>query len=320
MLSTFRSIALSVMQKYAEFSLEAAPSKPYPFDVEVLPTRDDLVDMWLPLERERTAPLRSGTDTMARTCKLHGDTVFLKCIDLTTSSTANKTDFVAKLKEMKALRHKNIVEVHGVSLVVYSTTLCAAMEFMVQGSVLNVIYNKKTELSTKQMWAMCLDIAEGLAYLHTDAKRAHGSLCTMHVLVNAAGICKLNVQAIVKAHVSVDAYGVMEMAYRAPETLHGHLALDLTARQAADMYALGVVFLQIFSRSQPYAQIYAEHGYVRGDLRIAEAKATGGLAPFATPTTWPADVASVLTRCLATEASARPSITEVVGIVSAQFA
>ncbi|KDO34472.1 serine/threonine protein kinase [Saprolegnia parasitica CBS 223.65] len=308
MLATFRSIALSVMQKYAEFGVEAAPPKPYPFDVAVLPTRDDLVDMWLPLERERTAPLRSGTDTMARTCKLHGDTVFLKCIDLTTSSTANKTDFVAKLKEMKALRHKNIVEVQGVSLVVYSTTLCAAMEFMAQGSVLNVIYNKKTELSAKQMWAMCLDIAEGLAYLHKDAKRAHGSLCTMHVLVNAAGTCKLNVQAIVKAPASVDAYGVMEMAYRAPETLDGHHALDLAARQAADI------------RSQPYAQVYAEHGYVRGDLLIAQAKVTGALAPFSTPATWPTDAASVITRCLATEASVRPSITEAVAVVSAQVA
>ncbi|OQR85429.1 hypothetical protein ACHHYP_11836 [Achlya hypogyna] len=318
MISTFRAVVTSLMQSYAGTD---AVSKPYPFDPEVLSKRDDLEPYWLPLEQERSAPLKTGQDTMTRTCKVRGEQAFLKCLDLTTSSNAAKADFVACFKEMMALQDDHIVKVLGISLITYSTTLCVAMEFMAQGSILNVVLNPKIELKLAQQWQMCLDTAKGLAYLHR-AGRAHGSLCSTHVLVNAAGVCKLNVQAIVKPSSSTTAYGVMDLAFHAPETIRRAATKNLDASMAVDIYALAVIFQQIFARTHAFKSIYEEHGFVKGDLCIARAMEAPGstLAPFDMPVSWPQNMRELVQRCLSHDPVARPVIADIVQALEAHLA
>ncbi|OQS02241.1 hypothetical protein THRCLA_05366, partial [Thraustotheca clavata] len=250
-----------VMNKYNEFN-QPPPPKLSPFDPSVLPTRPDLVDIWLPLSTDMSR--RSTKDLKGQTCQYMGKTLFLKSIDLTKSFTAQKELFVTLAKEMMEFDHPNVVAAKGLGLVGYNTKLCVAMEYMDQGSLLNVISNKDKQLTEKQMWQMCLDISLGLQYLH-KLGHTHGNLSTKHVLINSDGQCKLNVQAIVQPKEEITRYGAMLVPFCAPETLKNH-----TTSLAADIYSLAIVFGQIFTRKTPYYELYNELGYVEGDLRITQ--------------------------------------------------
>ncbi|KAF8600116.1 kinase-like protein [Ceratobasidium sp. AG-I] len=104
-------------------------------------------------------------------------------------------------------------------------------------------------------WALCLQIAEGLAYIH-GIGMVHGDLKSMNILVSANGVVKLSDfgNSVLSEHsigfTASDGAGTCR--WTAPE-LHMEDGESPGVRSMeADVYALGMTILEVITRKLPY--------------------------------------------------------------------
>ncbi|EOA40634.1 hypothetical protein CARUB_v100108951mg, partial [Capsella rubella] len=169
---------------------------------------------------------------------------------LSVGSRHGKGQFVAEIVTISTVLHRNLVKLYGCCyegdhrLLVY--------EYLPNGSLDHALFGhggKKTlHLDWSTRFEICLGVARGLAYLHTEA-----SVCIVHRDVKASNIL-LDSKLVPKVsdfglarlyddkqtHISTRVAGTI--GYLAPEyAMRGHLT------EKTDVYAFGVVALELTS-------------------------------------------------------------------------
>ncbi|XP_023645934.1 probable LRR receptor-like serine/threonine-protein kinase At1g56140 isoform X2 [Capsella rubella] len=169
---------------------------------------------------------------------------------LSVGSRHGKRQFVAEIVTISTVLHRNLVKLYGCCyegdhrLLVY--------EYLPNGSLDHALFGHGGEKTLHLDWStrfeICLGVARGLAYLHTEA-----SVCIVHRDVKASNIL-LDSNLLPKVsdfglarlyddkqtHISTKVAGTI--GYLAPEyAMRGHLT------EKTDVYAFGVVALELTS-------------------------------------------------------------------------
>ncbi|XP_047333869.1 probable L-type lectin-domain containing receptor kinase S.7 [Impatiens glandulifera] len=165
-----------------------------------------------------------------------------------------KTEFMAELKIIACLRHKNLVQLQG--WCVEKGELLLVYEFMPNGSLDRVLYQECEEGINPLDWAQRYNIAIGLAsvlaYLHQECEQQviHRDIKTSNVMLDANfnprlgdfGLARLMDHD--KSPVSTLTAGTM--GYLAPEYLQYGKATEMT-----DVFSYGVVMLELACGRRP---------------------------------------------------------------------
>ncbi|KAF4315233.1 hypothetical protein BBO99_00008246 [Phytophthora kernoviae] len=212
------------------------------------------------------------------------------------------------------LKHDNIVYFWGSSWNDRDEVVLVA-EHMSKGSLRAVLADQQTDLSWPQRIQMGKDISSGLSFLRsTQGVKLSRNLTAKSVLVNEQITCKLDIfdyaSSLRTDLVPVRSFGNGDIATRAPELLKGS---EITA--AAEVYALGVIFCEISSRSKVFEHVSEERGPTLADIFIATEVAAQRLKPSPAEDT-PAEFRQLTLQCLAYEPSDRPNISDILKALS----
>ncbi|OQR84525.1 hypothetical protein ACHHYP_13279 [Achlya hypogyna] len=240
-----------------------------------------------------------------------GAKLLLKGLEFRSASSVAKQGFVAGLQQVVGLHHDRLVRVLGASVVNHDATLVIAAEFAEKGSLGSILMDTKLLLTREDQLRLCRETAAGLAYVHAQ-KQIFGVLSSRKVLLDAAMGIKLNTLALMKPIYSdvrspPKSFGSFAVATTAPELL----AYDPTPTTASDIYSLGIVLGEVFTRRPPFEALYRERGYVAGDVELVRLLQKGHRLPFpfdekALLAGSSADFVSLVKSCLQTDPSKRP--------------
>ncbi|KUF85700.1 ADP-ribosylation factor GTPase-activating protein [Phytophthora nicotianae] len=212
------------------------------------------------------------------------------------------------------LRHDNIVTFLGSSWTDREEVLIV-VEHMSKGSLRSVLADNKVELTWPQRLQMCKDICSGLDFIRSiQGSMLSRNLTARSVLLDAQLTCKLDIfdyaSSLRTDLVPVRSFGHGDIASRAPELLKGE---EITA--AAEVYALGVIFCEISSRSKLFEHVSEERGHTMADILIATEVVAQRLKPSLAEDS-PAAFRELTLRCLSYMPSERPKIGEILSMIS----
>jgi serine/threonine protein kinase len=209
----------------------------------------------------------------------------------------HKDSFIREASLLKALRHKNVVQVLGASLDGPQGTALLVTELMELGDLWRALSAKDSTGDRIFSWynrgAQCMmDVANGLHYLHTK-RVVHFDLKSANILLSKAGTAKLAdigmARVLNKSYLSVIS-GLGTFAWSAPEVLAGKRCTE-----KADIYSWGVVLWEICTGEAP----------ARGDMRSLQA-----------PDDCPQQIVDLYEQCIAENPDDRPSATQVLEILN----
>ncbi|KDO18907.1 serine/threonine protein kinase [Saprolegnia parasitica CBS 223.65] len=296
----------------ATTSTSTVVAEPKPRHTESLLTqlsqRDDLKPLWMDIETLKTSAIKGGHNLFS--CNVRGQKVALKGMDYPTASVESRADFIRSIHDVCKVQSLSITSISGVCLMNFQTRLCAVSEFMEKGALSAALLDATLVLSNDQKRAMALSLATGLAYLHESHQIVFGHLTSEKALVNAHLECKLNVFELMKREYldtrpCNTTFGAFEVPYQAPEL---RALSPPTTTMATDVYALGVLVAEIFTRDRPCKALYAEKGLVAGDLYLYAHVETPAFDLAALPSS----VAEIVRQCWHTNPAKRPRSSAVV--------
>ncbi|CAI5726636.1 unnamed protein product [Peronospora destructor] len=224
------------------------------------------------------------------------------------------------IKELNAVRmsyvpfrHDNIVRFLGSSWTDREEVLIV-VEHMSMGSLRSVLADEKIDLSWPKRLQMSKDICSGLNFVRSiQGIKLSRNLTANSVLLDAQFICKLDIfdyaSSLRTELVPARSFGNGDIASRAPELLKGD---KITA--AAEVYALGVIFCEISSRSKLFQCVSEESGPTMADIFIATEVIARRLEPLPAGDA-PADFQELALRCLRYEPSERPKLSEIFSMI-----
>uniref|UniRef100_A0A7E4V748 Guanylate cyclase n=1 Tax=Panagrellus redivivus TaxID=6233 RepID=A0A7E4V748_PANRE len=187
------------------------------------------------------------------------------------------------LSQMKAAIHDNINPFLGISFN-EKEDLLVLWKFCSRGTVQDIIYNKNMTLDEKFHGAFVRDITLGLEYLHLSQIGYHGSLSPWACVIDRNWSVRLTDFGIYNALERWEKEGAISIEnvqgdddksqasqrtsalYQPPEQLKNResnrsrrmdqkwVAQSQARRQAADIYAFGMVMYEILYRSLPYPE------------------------------------------------------------------
>ncbi|XP_042473791.1 receptor-like protein kinase isoform X1 [Zingiber officinale] len=228
---------------------------------------------------------------------------------------------IREIQTLGKIRHRNLVKLEkfwfecGYGLILY--------EYMAKGSLHDVLHEIKPTpvLEWKVRYKIALGIAQGLDYLHNDCSPAiiHHDIKPKNILLDANmephisdfGIAKLDQDSTQSATI------MGTLGYIAPET-----AYTTRRSKELDVYSYGVVLLELITRKMAIDPSFSENmdivGWVTSSLDGSgkiEAVMDEDLTNEVTGSSEIKEVNKVLSltmRCVAREASRRPSMRNVV--------
>jgi predicted Ser/Thr protein kinase len=174
--------------------------------------------------------------------------VAIKQLKLAEPSQEATDEFQREVKVMVQLNHPHIIHLYGVCT--DQIPPCMVMEYMPRGSLYHVL-GSKLPLDAKQRQQIALDIARGLAFLHSK-NILHRDLKSLNVLLDKdfhAKLCDFGLSKIKLESSSTSSrhQKVGTTRWMAPEIFDEQ---PYTAK--ADIYSYGVTLWEISSRRIPF--------------------------------------------------------------------
>jgi len=220
-------------------------------------------------------------------------------------------EIVGEAGIMACLRHPKILHLYGCSLTMQAIWIVS--ELCSRGSLRMVLNDTPTELTLLMKLSLCLDVADGMFYLHSRSPPViHRDLKSHNIFITeqAGGrlVAKIgdwgSARAVALTGAKSMTQGVGTACWLAPEVItNAHSSKD------SDVYAFGIVLWEIFTRAEVHdglsaAQIIAKvaHEHLRPNV------------PRDCP--W----AGIMTECWHQEPSSRPSFHKILQVLSKLYA
>ncbi|KAL6002144.1 hypothetical protein ACLOJK_037592 [Asimina triloba] len=191
---------------------------------------------------------------------------------LTQSSLLQVKDFWREAQILSKLHHPNVVAFYGVVPDGDGGTLGTVTEFMVNGSLKEVLSKKDKPLDRRKRLIIAMDAAFGMEYLHSK-DIVHFDLKCENLLVNMRDphrpICKVGDFGLsrIKRNTLVSGGVRGTLPWMAPELLDGS---SNRVSEKVDVFSFGIALWEILTGEEPYANMHCGEvigGIVNNNLR-----------------------------------------------------
>nr|GEV42069.1 serine/threonine-protein kinase STE20-like [Tanacetum cinerariifolium] len=259
---------------------------------------------------EELRELGSSTFSTVYHGKWRGTDVAIKRINkssfLSQSSEEEKLtiEFCREADIYSKLHHPNVLAFYGVVQDGPAGTLATVTEFVVDGSLRNVLLRKDRHLDHRKRLKVAMDVAFGMEYLHSK-NIVHFDLRCDNLLVNMTSsshpICKVSDfrQSKIKRNTLISGGGRGTLPWMAPELMDGG---SNKVSEKVDVYSFGIVLWEILTCEEPYADMH--YGAIIGGIVNNTLRPT---IPSDSDPEW----RRLMEICWATDPAVRPSFTEI---------
>ncbi|KAG4958011.1 hypothetical protein JHK85_044391 [Glycine max] len=205
---------------------------------------------------------------------------------------------------LSKLHHPNVVAFYGVVQDGPGATLATVAEYMVDGSLRNVLLRKDRYLDRRKRLIIAMDAAFGMEYLHSK-NIVHFDLKCDNLLVNLKDpmrpICKVGDFGLSKIKRNTLVSGGVRgtLPWMAPELLNGS---SNKVSEKVDVFSFGIVLWEILTGDEPYANMH--YGAIIGGI------VNNTLRPTI-PSYCDLDWKTLMEQCWAPNPAVRPSFTEI---------
>ncbi|XP_051581151.1 mitogen-activated protein kinase kinase kinase 7-like isoform X1 [Myxocyprinus asiaticus] len=232
--------------------------------------------------------------------KWKGRDVAIKTIE----SESERNAFIVELRQLSRVNHPNIVKLYGSC----SNPVCLVMEYAEGGSLYNVLHGAEPlpHYTASHAMSWCLQCSQGVSYLHGMKPKAliHRDLKPPNLLLVAGGtvlkICDFGTACDIQTHMT-NTKG--SAAWMAPEVFEGS-----NYSEKCDVFSWGIILWEVITRRKPFDEIGGPA------FRIMWAVHRGTRPPLIK--NLPKPIESLMTRCWSKDPSQRPSMEEIVKIMT----
>lgn len=215
-----------------------------------------------------------------------------------------RDDFWNEAIKLAELHHPNVVAFYGVVLDGPGGSFATVTEYMVNGSLRNVLQKTERGLDKRKRLLIAMDVAFGMEYLH-GKNIVHFDLKSDNLLVNLRDphrpICKVGDLGLSKVKCQTLISGGVRgtLPWMAPELLNGSSSL---VSEKVDVFSFGIVMWELLTGEEPYADLH--YGAIIGGIVSNTLRPP---IPQSCDTEW----RWLMERCWSSEPSDRPSFTEI---------
>ncbi|GLJ43287.1 hypothetical protein SUGI_0898880 [Cryptomeria japonica] len=166
-------------------------------------------------------------------------------------------DFWKEASILGQLHHPNVISFYGVVRDGPGATLATVTEYMVNGSLKQVLRKKDRTIDRRKRLILAMDAAFGMEYLH-EKNIVHFDLKCENLLVNMRDphrpVCKIGDMGLSKVkHQTLVSGGVRgTLPWMAPELLSGRSGVS----DKIDVYSFGIVMWELLTGDEPYANMH----------------------------------------------------------------
>ncbi|XP_028295211.1 mitogen-activated protein kinase kinase kinase 7 isoform X2 [Gouania willdenowi] len=232
--------------------------------------------------------------------KWKGKDVAIKTIE----SESERKAFSVELRQLSRVNHPNIVKLYGSC----NCPVCLVMEYAEGGSLYNVLHGAEPlpYYTASHAMSWCLQCSQGVAYLHGMKPKAliHRDLKPPNLLLVAGGtvlkICDFGTACDIQTHMTNNKGSA---AWMAPEVFEGS-----NYSEKCDVFSWGIILWEVITRRKPFDEIGGPA------FRIMWAVHNGTRPPLIK--NLPKPIESLMTRCWSKDPSQRPSMEEIVKIMT----
>ncbi|XP_029318632.1 mitogen-activated protein kinase kinase kinase 7 isoform X1 [Cottoperca gobio] len=232
--------------------------------------------------------------------KWKGNDVAIKTIE----SESERKAFIVELRQLSRVNHPNIVKLYGSC----NNPVCLVMEYAEGGSLYNVLHGAEPlpYYTASHAMSWCFQCSQGVAYLHGMKPKAliHRDLKPPNLLLVAGGtvlkICDFGTACDIQTHMTNNKGSA---AWMAPEVFEGS-----NYSEKCDVFSWGIILWEVITRRKPFDEIGGPA------FRIMWAVHNGTRPPLIK--NLPKPIESLMTRCWSKDPSQRPSMEEIVKIMT----
>jgi hypothetical protein len=162
-------------------------------------------------------------------------------------------DLTREIESFRHLRHKRLVSFIGACLEV--PNLCLVTEYMPGGSLHHLLHVRKLRLPLHHCSNMCLQLADGVLYLHSqNPVVVHRDLKSLNVVLDMnlnLKLCDFGLtESMDRTHITKKNNGGSPR-YMAPELFDNKSKIT----EKVDIWSMGCIFTEIFGGPLPYEGI-----------------------------------------------------------------
>jgi serine/threonine protein kinase len=205
-------------------------------------------------ELEFVESLGSGEFGQVFRGRFRGEEVAIKRLfwDATMSELVMQ-DLSKEIESFRHLNHKRLVRFIGACLELPNP--CLITEYMPGGSLHHLLHVRRLRLPTLHATNMCLQLADGVMYLHSQTPTVvHRDLKSLNVVLDLSlniKICDFGLtESMERTHMTKKNKGGSPR-YMAPELFDSKTKIT----EKIDMWAMGCIVVEIFGGPLPYEEI-----------------------------------------------------------------
>ncbi|XP_043466967.1 mitogen-activated protein kinase kinase kinase 7-like [Leptopilina heterotoma] len=252
-------------------------------------------------EIERQEIVGKGSFGVVWKGKWRGQYVAVKLIN----SEGEKKAFSIEVRQLSRVAHPNIVKLYGACT---KNPVCLVMEYAEGGSLYNVLHcDPQPHYTVGHAMSWALQCARGVAYLHNMKPKPliHRDLKPPNLLLIMGGqtlkICDFGTACDLKSYMTNNKGSA---AWMAPEVFEGSRYTE-----KCDVFSWGIILWEVLSRRKPFDDIGGSAYRIMWAVHIGQRPALLESCPK--------PIERLMTRCWSKVPDERPSMVEVVRIMTA---